>query len=73
MLVARYKGKRYHCEVTDGEDGKLVYTVGKRTFKSPSAAGVSIAKYAINGWVFWTEEDAFDAAEAAKKAAKAAA
>ena len=49
QLRAKHHGREYRGRI---EDGALVLDGGAR-FKSPSAAGHSITKYAVNGWTFW--------------------
>jgi hypothetical protein len=45
---SRHNGQLYNGHV---DDGALLLN-GKR-YHSPSAAGVSITGYAVNGWMFW--------------------
>ena len=60
VLVARYKGDNYRCEVEDTPEGiryKLLENEGTTTHKSPSAAGSAIMRgNACNGWRFWSVE-----------------
>ena len=49
QLRAKHHGREYRGRV---ETGALVLDGGAR-FTSPSAAGHSITKYAVNGWTFW--------------------
>lgn len=50
---ARHKGKDYRLEVVDGDAEGLAFRVGRKTYKSLSAAAKAITGYAVNGWVFW--------------------
>src|SRR6478672_1392341 len=55
-LTATYKGQRFTCEVSAGDDDKLVYRLGDgRSFSSSSSAG-SAAKggKSCNGFEFWS-------------------
>src|SRR5512139_4064028 len=58
-LVGRYHKQTYHCEVVEGEGGKLKYRLEDgRGFKSRSAAGMAITGHACDGWVFWSVDTA---------------
>jgi hypothetical protein len=47
-----FKDKKYQLKIVSIPSG-IGYEVGGQVFRSPSAAAKSIAKTAVNGWVFW--------------------
>lgn len=65
-LVGHYHKVEYRCTVIEGEKGSLLYrlddekggpncsTLGRRVFKSISAAGSAVMGHAANGWRFWS-------------------
>src|SRR5205814_9316744 len=56
-LVANYKKEAYVCDVAKDSEGNLVFKVGGKEFKSPSAAASHVmGGQAANGWRFWSLE-----------------
>ena len=60
-LVASYRKQAHVCTVERAEEGgKPAFVLeGGRRFKSPSSAGSAVmGGKAVNGWRFWSVEDA---------------
>jgi hypothetical protein len=47
-----YKGQFYTLLVAK-EQGRVVFKVGKETFRTPTAAAKAITRTEVNGWDFW--------------------
>lgn len=58
-----YKGKKYVLRVEESSgqvryfvdklNSKNEVIIGTKSFKSPTAAAISITKNSVNGWRFW--------------------
>jgi len=48
----KYKGKAYTMRVVK-EGGRVGYSVGGVTYKTPTAAATSVSTSPTNGWTFW--------------------
>ena len=53
VLVGRYKKETHHCKLVE-QEGKTLFQLDGKMYKSLSAAGSAITGGAINGWKFWT-------------------
>ena len=51
-LVGTLYGEQHSLEVR-GEEGALVFCLGDRRFRSPSAAAQHVTGHSTNGWLFW--------------------
>lgn len=47
-----YAGKTYTLTVVE-KNGSVVYSLGFKSFKSPSAAAKYLVRNEVNGWEFW--------------------
>lgn len=55
VLVARYRGRQYRCEVVALEEGVRYRLEDGRRYRSLSAAGSAVTGgKACNGWRFWS-------------------
>ena len=57
VLTGKYKKETYRCEVVE-QEGKTLFSLNGKTYKSLSAAAAAITGGAVNGWKFWTLETA---------------
>ena len=52
----KFRGRLYRMTAVKSNN-EIGYKVGRKIYKSPSAAARSITKYEVNGWVFWNIKD----------------